>query len=268
MTMFSCMRPHPRKIKSLDLRPNRTAFDAIIVWKGKEGARQSTGGVAYDYILKPATDNNLPRPVSPPKEKPITHDEIFKKLQAAEERRQSLEQQKVQFAAKEMTRVQEVLARSQEEEEKFAREVKAKLRRSLEVTKENRNLQIQALQEKLREHLTKVEDVYKKSDTMAKDIELEEKINQKLEASEGNRNAQIQALLSRLRNHAKHIEEVCKAGENINKVSEDKIIQKMENALKNREEYYRALQERLKEHEKKIEEVRRNKMSLSMSAVQ
>lgn len=53
-----------------------------------EGARQSTGGVAYDYILKPATDNNLPRPVSPPKEKPITHDEIFKKLQAAEERRQ------------------------------------------------------------------------------------------------------------------------------------------------------------------------------------
>ena len=48
-----------------------------------------------------------------------------------------------------------------------------------------------------------MEDVYKKSDTMAKDIELEEKINQKLEASEGNRNAQIQALLSRLRNHVR-----------------------------------------------------------------
>jgi molybdopterin biosynthesis enzyme len=52
-----------------------------------------------------------------------------------------------------MTRVQEVLAKSQEEEEKFAREVKAKLRRSLEVTKENRNFQIHALQEKLREHV-------------------------------------------------------------------------------------------------------------------
>jgi hypothetical protein len=48
-----------------------------------------------------------------------------------------------------------------------------------------------------------VEDVYKKSDSMAKDIELEEKIVQKLEASEGNRNAQIQALLSRLRNHVR-----------------------------------------------------------------
>lgn len=51
--------------------------------------------------------------------------------------------------------------------------------------------------------LTKVEEVYKKSDTMAKDIELEGKINQKLEASEGKRNAQIQALLFRLRNHVR-----------------------------------------------------------------
>ena len=48
-----------------------------------------------------------------------------------------------------------------------------------------------------------MEEVYKKSDSMAKDIELEEKIIQKLEASEGNRNAQIQALLSRLRNHVR-----------------------------------------------------------------
>ncbi|XP_063445019.1 stathmin-2-like isoform X1 [Mytilus trossulus] len=269
MTIFSCMRQNPRKIKSLDLqKPNRSAFDAIIVWKGKEGAKRSTGGVAYDYILKPATDNALPRPISPPKEKPITQEEIFRKLKAAEERRQSLEQQKVQFAAKEKNRVQEVLAKSMEEEEKFAREVKAKLRRSLEVTKENRNMQIQALQEKLRDHLTKVEEVYKKSDTMAKDLRLEEKITQKLEASEENRNAKIQAQLTRLRNHAKHIEDVCKASENIGKISEEKIILKMENALKNREEYYRALQDRLKEHEKKIEEVRRNKMSISTGSVQ
>ncbi|CAG2209705.1 unnamed protein product [Mytilus edulis] len=247
MTIFSCMRQNPRKIKSLDLqKPNRSAFDAIIVWKGKEGAKRSTGGVAYDYILKPASDN----------------------LKAAEERRQSLEQQKVQFAAKEKNRVQEVLAKSMEEEEKFAREVKAKLRRSLEVTKENRNMQIQALQEKLRDHLTKVEEVYKKSDTMAKDLQLEEKITQKLEASEENRNAKIQAQLTRLRNHAKHIEDVCKASENLGKISEEKIILKMENALKNREEYYRALQDRLKEHEKKIEEVRRNKMSISTGSVQ
>ncbi|CAG2209701.1 STMN1 [Mytilus edulis] len=133
-----------------------------------EGAKRSTGGVAYDYILKPASDNVLPRPISPPKEKPITQEEIFRKLKAAEERRQSLEQQKVQFAAKEKNRVQEVLAKSMEEEEKFAREVKAKLRRSLEVTKENRNMQIQALQEKLRDHAKHIEDVCKASENLGK----------------------------------------------------------------------------------------------------
>lgn len=51
-----------------------------------EGAKESKGGVAYDYILKPA--DAAPRPSSPPKEKPLTADEITKKLLKAEERRQ------------------------------------------------------------------------------------------------------------------------------------------------------------------------------------
>lgn len=43
--------------------------------------------MAYDYILKPAADN-APKISSPPKEKPLTHDEIFEKLKKAEARRQ------------------------------------------------------------------------------------------------------------------------------------------------------------------------------------
>lgn len=51
------------------------------------GLQKSTGGVAYDYILKPAADN-APKISSPPKDKPLTHDEIFEKLKKAEARRQ------------------------------------------------------------------------------------------------------------------------------------------------------------------------------------
>lgn len=51
------------------------------------GLQRSTGGVAYDYILKPAADI-APKISSPPKEKPLTHNEIFEKLQKAEARRQ------------------------------------------------------------------------------------------------------------------------------------------------------------------------------------
>lgn len=180
------------------------------------GLQRSTGGVAYDYILKPAADI-APKISSPPKEKPLTHNEIFEKLQKAEARRQvgslkvlsvlyflihhllllsmlmcvfvsyelrfyfklimprlgvvfwdfltktlwimiifsiqSLEAQKLEFVAKEKQRLQEALMKSQKEEEEKAKAAQIKLRRSMEITKENREQQIQSLQEKLREHV-------------------------------------------------------------------------------------------------------------------
>lgn len=47
------MRPtNPRKIKSLDLRvPNRSAFDAIIVWKGKGENNVVLKTVLYMFAL-------------------------------------------------------------------------------------------------------------------------------------------------------------------------------------------------------------------------
>lgn len=142
------------------------------------GLQKSTGGVAYDYILKPAADN-APKISSPPKDKPLTHDEIFEKLQKAEARRQSLEAQKLEFVAKEKQRMQEALMKSQKEEEEKAKAAQAKLRRSMEITKENRELQIMSLQEKLREHLAKVQEVCRNSESMSK--ELEERLIQKYE---------------------------------------------------------------------------------------
>ena len=67
---------------------------------------------------------------------------------------QSLEAQKLEFVAKEKQRMQEALMKSQKEEEEKAKAAQAKLRRSMEITKENRELQIMSLQEKLREHVS------------------------------------------------------------------------------------------------------------------
>lgn len=52
-----------------------------------ENQKSKVGGLAYEVILKPAA-GDVPRPSSPPKEKGITHDDIARKLQEAEERRQ------------------------------------------------------------------------------------------------------------------------------------------------------------------------------------
>lgn len=77
------------KKNDLNLIINVCVFSLNVIWLYNlisEGAKESKGGVAYDYILKPA--DAAPRPSSPPKEKPLTADEITKKLLKAEERRQ------------------------------------------------------------------------------------------------------------------------------------------------------------------------------------
>lgn len=43
--------------------------------------------MAYEVVLKPAQVDNVPRPASPPKERPLSQEIIEKKLKDAEERR-------------------------------------------------------------------------------------------------------------------------------------------------------------------------------------
>jgi len=67
---------------------------------------------------------------------------------------QSMEAEKLAPIAKAKERAQEALTKSQLETEAFARATQDKLRRSMEVNQENRNAQIQALQTRLREHVS------------------------------------------------------------------------------------------------------------------
>ncbi|KAK7100780.1 stathmin-like isoform X2 [Littorina saxatilis] len=224
---------------------------------------KKSGSLAFEVILKPASNNSPLRPVSPPKSSRISlsEEDIKLKLQKAEERRQSLEAQRLEQLAKEREKAQEVLAKAAQESLQFSKATQEKLRRSMEANKENREAQIKALQERLREHSLKVQETCKQSDKM--EAEYQEKINskisQKFEVYEENRQTKLQSMRKRLRDHANHIQEVCQASENMGKVCEEKLVSKMENALRNREEQLKALQERLLEHERRIEEVQKKK---------
>lgn len=257
-----CIWENHKKIQH-QVHPDQQTFEAIIIWREK--AKQSTGGVAYDVILKPASSDLTIKSGSPPKEqRAITQEAIADKLKKAQERRESLETQKLEQLQKDRERAQQVLQKAQEENTTFSKSTQEKLRRSLELNKENRQAQIKALQERLREHRKKVADVCKNSESVSKD--LEEKINQKFEKYDQNRRAQMQSLLERLREHDNHIKEVNNACETMYKASGEKIgekvLQKMETAVKNREGVIKAIQDRLLEHEKRIEEVRKNKLSV------
>jgi stathmin len=53
-----------------------------------EGTTEKTGGMAFEVILKPASGDAPPLHVgSPTKEKPLSQEDIEKKLKEAEERR-------------------------------------------------------------------------------------------------------------------------------------------------------------------------------------
>lgn len=128
-----------------------------------EKAKESAGGVAYDVILRPATRCTSPKPTPPSKEhqRSFTQEDIDDKLRKAQERRESLESQKLEQLQKERDRAQQVLQKAQEENTTFSKSTQEKLRRSLELNKGNREAQIQALQERLREHEKRIEEVRK-----------------------------------------------------------------------------------------------------------
>ncbi|XP_025110438.1 stathmin-3-like isoform X2 [Pomacea canaliculata] len=262
---FLCMRDNksqkPRKV-----HPNSSRYDAMVVWKGKaDKPVPKSGSLAFEVILKPASNDNPLRPVSPPKINRVvlSEDDIKLKLKKAEERRQSLEAQRLEQLAKERERAQEVMAKAQQESKEFSDATKEKLRRSMEANKENREAQIKALQERLREHSIRVTETCRQSDKMAEEFQekINNKLSQKFEVYEENKHNQLQTMLKRLREHANHIQEVCQASENMGKACEEKLVSKMENALRNREEQLRALQERLLEHERRIEEVQKKKVN-------
>lgn len=64
-----------------------------------------------------------------------------------------MEAQKLETIAKDKAKIEVAAFKVQEEKETFSRITKDKLRRSLEVTKENREAQIKALQDRLRDHV-------------------------------------------------------------------------------------------------------------------
>lgn len=65
-----------------------------------------------------------------------------------------MEAEKLAPLQKQKERAQEALEKAKQEEESFARATQEKLRRSMEVNKENRDAQIQALQTRLRDHVS------------------------------------------------------------------------------------------------------------------
>ncbi|KAM9680272.1 stathmin-like [Dama dama] len=117
----------------------------------KELDRRASGQ-AFELILSPRSKESVPEfPLSPPKKKALSLEEIQKKLEAAEERRKSHEAEVLKQLAEKREHKKEVLQKAIEENTTFGKMAEEKLTHKMEANKENREAQMAAKLERLLE---------------------------------------------------------------------------------------------------------------------
>uniref|UniRef100_A0A3B5KII2 Stathmin n=1 Tax=Takifugu rubripes TaxID=31033 RepID=A0A3B5KII2_TAKRU len=131
------------KVKELDKRASGQAFEVILATPDPKG----------DF------------PLSPPKKKDVSLEEIQRKLDAAEERRKNHEAEVLKHLAEKREHEKEVLQKAMEENNNFSKMAEEKLNQKMEANKENRTALKAAMDEKFKEKDKKLEEVRKNKET-------------------------------------------------------------------------------------------------------
>ncbi|XP_035215486.1 myosin heavy chain, cardiac muscle isoform-like isoform X2 [Stegodyphus dumicola] len=218
-------------------------------------SEQSKGGLKYELVLaEPTLDSPKAVSQTPPKSN-ISIEDIEKKLRAAEERRQSIELQKINLVTEKLNHLETVKVKKEEVNHNFMQSAKENLEQKLECMKENRETHIKNIQEKAREIVQKVDEKRKAGDSPDREEKLEA-INKKLVVAQEQREALLASLQERLKEHDKHILEVKKQMEEQTENLREKSIKKLEIAQAKREALMKEIQEKIKEHKAHILRVR------------
>jgi stathmin len=229
-----------------------------------ESPKQKSGGMAYEVILAPASSDAAPlRPGSPPKERPLSAEDIERKLELAEERRQAEVAAKLALIAKDKERAQEAVKRVEILNNSFSKTAEKRLSARFEAADERKDAQIKELQDRLKEHAKRVDAV--RSQASIANTDLLAKIESKMEKMGENRTAQLNAITERIKEHEKHVQDVLEASSKFTKLTEQKSITKMETTLKNREDQLLKIKERLQDHDNHVQSVRAKKLNQSLS---
>lgn len=219
-------------------------------------SEQAKGGLKYELVLsEPALEP--PKLPNTPSKTSLSIEEIQSKLKAAEERRQSLEAEKMTQLTQKLSQIDLVKDKKTEFNNNFMQSTKESLEQKMEAQKENREAHLKSIQDKVHGHVLKVEEVKKMADSPK--LEILEAIQKKLNNASESREAQLSALLERLKEHDKHIAEARKQTDEQIEQLRERLTKKLEIAREKRESIIKEIQEKRLEHERHVEEVRQNK---------
>uniref|UniRef100_A0AAY5KIS3 Stathmin n=1 Tax=Esox lucius TaxID=8010 RepID=A0AAY5KIS3_ESOLU len=152
----------PRCISSLPAAEMATPGDDIQV---KEIDKRASGQAFEVILAAPTPDAKGEFPLSPPKKKDLSLEEIQRKLEAAEERRKSHEAEVLKHLAEKREHEKEVLRKAMEDNNNFSKIAEEKLNQKMEANKENKEALQAAMSEKFKEKDKKLEEVRAKKET-------------------------------------------------------------------------------------------------------
>ncbi|XP_041945316.1 stathmin-3 isoform X1 [Alosa pseudoharengus] len=138
----SCFHTHPH--------PNTLAqYEDMEV----KALNKRASGQAFEVILKSPTDLSPDRPQSLalPQKKDVSLTELKRRQEAAEERRKSQEAKVLKQLEGKREHEKKVIHKAQEGNNYFSKKTEEKLNHKMEIIKENRNAQLNALKQRLRE---------------------------------------------------------------------------------------------------------------------
>ncbi|XP_032156790.1 stathmin isoform X1 [Sapajus apella] len=163
--------PGSQRLKGLSLSQLIVQFACLLFTMASSDIQvkeleKRASGQAFELILSPRSKESVPEfPLSPPKKKDLSLEEIQKKLEAAEERRKSHEAEVLKQLAEKREHEKEVLQKAIEENNNFSKMAEEKLTHKMEANKENREAQMAAKLERLREKDKHIEEVRKNKES-------------------------------------------------------------------------------------------------------
>jgi len=183
--------------------------DLASVEAATKALKLTAGGQSLEITLSPAVKKPKSR-VSPPTSPTSNQETIAKKLQEAEERKQILEQEKLQKLSAKLEKIPSV----QEKKEKILAEkselIKEKIETKLNNAEENRKRQIDEVKDKISEHTSKIEKAQQALEAAIEAAKEATKagLNMKMSKNEENKNEQFKEMMNALTEHSDHIKSV------------------------------------------------------------
>ncbi|XP_075212322.1 stathmin isoform X2 [Lycorma delicatula] len=189
------------KTKPKTKQPKKVKFIATEI-RCQEEAK---GGLKYDVILADSTGTPpAKRSQSPTRTKSVEN--IEEKLKAAQERRLSLEANKMATLAAKLSKIEEASKKKDEQNSVFITQTKEALEQKMENHIEKREAYITDIRTKLKDHLEGVEKTRQILEQQT--LEVRTAVEEKLKSAAAQRDENTKKMLVRLKEHERRAEMV------------------------------------------------------------